>query len=157
MLNTWRAELLDTRFHDKDKNRPATDRLTLLGTGRYKPDPERGASVLLVRIGGRALLFDAGRGVTRALLPVGVAPRELDEVFLPHHHYDHIGNLGYLLLSIWNAGRTRPLAVYGPAGTAAIIEALFKVVAADVVADFNGKVVLGVDGLNIPLFSEGRP
>ncbi len=107
--------------------------IVLLGTGGPRPEPARGASALLVRAGGRNLLFDAGRGVTRALLRAGVAPEDLDAVFLTHHHFDHIGNLGDLLLSVWNAGRSRPLPVYGPNGTAAIVEALFdRVYRADI-------------------------
>lgn len=100
--------------------------LTLLGTGGPKPDPDRAASTVLLRAAGRNLLFDAGRGVTTRLVQAAIGPQDLDAIFITHHHFDHIGNLGDLLLSIWNNGRTRRLDIYGPAGTRAIVDALFN-------------------------------
>ncbi len=49
---------------------------------------------------------------------------DLDAVFLTHHHFDHIGGLGDLLLSAWNNGRTTPLPVFGPLNTDDIIDGL---------------------------------
>lgn len=70
------------------------------------------------------LLFDAGRGVTTQLVRAGVAPQALSAIFLTHHHYDHIGNLGDLLLTAWHAGSTH-LPLIGPPGTEQIVQALF--------------------------------
>lgn len=97
----------------------------MLGTGGPKPDPDRQGPALLLRAAGRAVLFDAGRGVSTRLLQAGQQPEDLDAIILTHHHFDHIGGLGDLLLSIWNKGRDTPLPVYGPAGTADIVAALF--------------------------------
>jgi ribonuclease Z len=100
-------------------------RLTLLGTGGPRPDPDRQGPANLVEAGGLRLLFDAGRGVASQLAKVAVAPEQLDAVFITHHHYDHIGGLGDLLMAAWNNGRQRTLPVYGPRGTGAIVAALF--------------------------------
>jgi len=105
-----------------------THRLTLLGTGGPKPDPDRQGPALLVQGAGSAILFDAGRGVATRLLQAGQNPVNLDAVFLTHHHFDHIGGLADLLLAIWNSGRVRPLPVFGPVGTREIIEATFATV-----------------------------
>ncbi len=86
------------------------------------------ASTTLVQACGRNWLVDAGRGVTSRLVQAGIEPQELDGIFITHHHYDHIGNLGDLLLSIWNNNRARKLPVYGPPGTRKIIETMFSVI-----------------------------
>lgn len=99
-------------------------RLILLGTGTPLLDPTRQQAALLIQLNGANLLFDAGRGVTSQLLQVGIAPQAIDAVFLTHHHYDHISNLGEFLLTAWHNGRTTPIHVYGPPGTAAIVRAL---------------------------------
>jgi ribonuclease Z len=99
-------------------------RITLLGTGTPVIDPLRQHASMLVEVDGQKLLFDAGRGVTTQLLQAGTPPQCVDVLFLTHHHYDHIGNLGEFLLTAWHNGRTTPLPVYGPPGTAAIVTAL---------------------------------
>lgn len=101
-------------------------RITLLGTGTPVLDPTRQASALLIEIGEDNLLFDAGRGVTSQLLKVGIPPQSINPIFITHHHYDHIGNLGELLLTAWHNGRETPIEIYGPPGTAAIVAALFR-------------------------------
>ena len=101
-----------------------TTRVTLLGTGGPMPDPDRMASTTLIQTDGKNYLFDAGRGVTTRLVQAGVNPKNLDAILITHLHFDHIGNLGDLLLSIWNNGRTSPLPIYGPKGIAKIIDTL---------------------------------
>jgi ribonuclease BN (tRNA processing enzyme) len=98
-------------------------RVCLLGTGSPAPLPHRQGAATLVSIGGQHLLFDAGRGVTTQLVRAGLAPEQLSAIFLTHHHYDHIGNLGDLMLTAWHAGIAR-LPIVGPPGTDAIVHAL---------------------------------
>lgn len=100
-------------------------RITLLGTGGPRPDPERQGPATLVEASGLRLLFDAGRGVATQLARTGVRTADLDAVFITHHHFDHIGGLGDLLMAAWNNGRIEPLIVIGPLGTKEIISALF--------------------------------
>jgi len=100
-------------------------RIILLGTGTPILEPKRQASALLIEIGADKLLFDAGRGVTTQLANADIDPQQIDFVFITHHHYDHIGNLGEFLLTSWHSGREVPLYVYGPPGTAEIVAALF--------------------------------
>lgn len=99
-------------------------RLQLLGTGSPTPLPERQGSAVLLSHGQQHLLFDAGRGVTTQLVRAGLAPHQLSAIFLTHHHYDHIGNLGDLLLTAWHGGATS-LPIIGPPGTEQIVQALF--------------------------------
>ena len=121
-------------------------RLILLGTGTPVLDPTRQQAALLIQLNGANLLFDTGRGVTSQLLQVGVAPQEIDAVFLTHHHYDHISNLGEFLLTAWHNGRTTPIGVYGPPGTAAIVSALLTQVYA---RDIDFTLFMDPDGVDI--------
>lgn len=124
-------------------------RITLLGTGTPILDPKRRASALLIEIEDEKLLFDAGRGVTTQLANVGVPPQHVNPVFITHHHYDHIGNLGEFLLTSWHNGREAPLNIYGPFGIAEIVAALLgKVYARDIAfALFNGDEVVDIRDL----------
>ncbi|MCB0165062.1 MAG: MBL fold metallo-hydrolase [Anaerolineae bacterium] len=102
-------------------------KITTLGTGTPILDPERPATTaILIEFGSQKVLFDTGRGVTTQLLKREVHPAEIDAVFITHHHYDHICDLGEFLLTAWHNGRQQPINVFGPPGTAAIVEALFN-------------------------------
>jgi ribonuclease Z len=101
-------------------------RITLLGTGTPAPDPNRQGSALLVEIAGDQLLFDVGRGASLQLARASKPAGSIDALFVTHHHFDHIGDLGALLIDVWNSGRTEPLDVFGPPGTAAVVDALIE-------------------------------
>jgi len=78
----------------------------------------------LVEAGGRRLLFDAGRGTCARLAQLGLGPQDAGPVFLTHHHFDHISDLGDVILSSWNNGGRGPFEIFGPVGTEAIVAAL---------------------------------
>lgn len=108
--------------------------ITLLGTGTPAPLPHRHGPATLVTIDTTHLLFDTGRGVTTQLVRAGVDLARLGPIFLTHHNYDHIGNLGDLLLSTWHADHPGSLHLVGPQGTAEIVEALLTQVYAREIA-----------------------
>lgn len=101
-----------------------TMRVTLLGTGGPRPDPARQGPATLVQAGGLNLVFDAGRGVAVQLASAGVTTADVDGIFLTHHHFDHIGGLGDLIMAAWNNKRETPLPIYGPVGTQEIVTTL---------------------------------
>ncbi|MDQ7071778.1 MAG: MBL fold metallo-hydrolase [Rhodobacterales bacterium] len=103
-------------------------KLTLLGTGTPRPSVHRNCTANLLQIGRENIIIDAGRGVVTQLANIGVDPNAIDVIFITHHHFDHIGNLADLLLAGWNNGRAREVRVYGPEGTAAIIDAFWSVI-----------------------------
>ena len=70
--------------------------ITLLGTGTPEPDPSRLGSSVLVELAGVSLLFDVGRGASIQLVRAGKTARSIDYLFITHHHFDHIGDLGAL-------------------------------------------------------------
>jgi ribonuclease Z len=124
--------------------------ITLLGTGTPAPLPHRLGPATLVTIGHEHLLFDAGRGVTTQLVRAGVALQHLGPLFLTHHNYDHITNLGDLLLSAWHADHPPPLRVIGPEGTDAIVEALLRHVYAREIA-FTTRLALATGAAMRPI------
>ena len=109
---------------------PPSDSLkvVLLGTG---PGPvvnlqQYGASTL-VEAGGQRLLFDCGRGATLRLAQAGVPIGSITRLFLTHLHSDHVMQLPDLLLTGWEMGRrAAPLSVWGPSGTAAMMDHLLQ-------------------------------
>lgn len=103
-------------------------KLTLLGTGTPRPSAKRQCTANLVQLADCNILFDAGRGVTTQLARLGMHPKDVDYIFITHHHFDHIGNLDDLLLAAWNDGRNKPVHVFGPEGTKEIVDTFFNVI-----------------------------
>ncbi|KIT14551.1 MBL fold metallo-hydrolase [Jannaschia aquimarina] len=71
---------------------------------------------ILVKLGGRTILVDAGLGAARAVCAQGVALGDLDLIVITHLHSDHYLELGPLMHTAWTGGLTRPIPVIGPAG-----------------------------------------
>ncbi|HTL84967.1 MAG TPA: MBL fold metallo-hydrolase [Acidimicrobiia bacterium] len=107
--------------------------VTLLGTGNPIPDRDRAGAATLVRAGGKTLLFDAGRGVCMRLAGAGVVPAMLDAVLLTHLHSDHICDLNDVVTTQWVMSQVeRQLPVYGPPGTAEVVEGMLTMLLPDV-------------------------
>ncbi len=93
-------------------------RVTLLGTGRPKPQPGRTGPAALVEAGGKRFVFDCGRCTLQRLEEAGVPLGELRYLFLTHLHSDHIVGIPDFWLTPWIFGRgNEPLRVWGPEGT----------------------------------------
>ncbi len=98
--------------------------LLLLGTGGCMPLPDRWLSSLLVRCAGELTLFDCGEGTQISWQRFGWGFRRLGAICLSHVHADHAAGLPGLFHALSNAGRTEPVALYGPAGTAEVVAGL---------------------------------
>lgn len=96
----------------------------LLGTGGMLPLPDRWLSSLLVRVNGALTLFDCGEGTQIAWRQAGWSMRRLEAICLSHTHADHVAGLPGLLHAVANADRGEPIDVYGPPGTAAVVQGL---------------------------------
>jgi ribonuclease Z len=99
-------------------------KVTLLGTGYPRPVMERFGPSILIEAGKEKLLFDCGRGVTQRLYQLKVPFGEVTALFLTHLHSDHIVGIPDVYLTGWLLGRTTPLRVWGPAGTAKMMSHL---------------------------------
>ena len=93
------------------------------GTGGSVPSAGRALPATLVRRGGDRLLFDCGEGTQRQLIRSAGLP-DLDAVFLTHLHADHWLGLPGMLKSFDLRDRSAPLDVFGPPGTARLLELL---------------------------------
>lgn len=96
----------------------------LLGTGGPRVDPQRAGPATLVSVGDEHLLFDAGRGVAVQMARAGIPMAALRDMFVTHHHFDHIGDLYDVMLSSWFDGRRHPLTIHGPPDTKRLVIAL---------------------------------
>ncbi len=101
-------------------------RVTLLGTGCPPAVMHRFGPSILVEAGDKKLLFDAGRGAMQRLVQIGVQWKDVQGVFLTHLHSDHVVGFPDLWLTGWLVvpGRTVPLRVWGPSGTASMMSHL---------------------------------
>ena len=107
-------------------------RVTLLGTGSPRPSVERNGPAVLVEVGGKYLLFDAGRGVVQRLQQFDIRTSEIKHVFLTHLHSDHISALDDVWLTGWIYQRPLPLNIYGPVGTKSFVDHLQQAYSYDV-------------------------
>ncbi len=117
---------------------PSDARVVVLGSGTPNADPEHSGPALAVIAHGKVYLVDAGPGVVRraaAAHAAGVAELvmpALDRVFLTHLHSDHTVGLPDLMLTPWVLDRSNPLTVYGPPGTATMVDHLTQAYSADI-------------------------
>ena len=88
------------------------------------PLPDRWLSSFLVRADGQLTLFDCGEGTRIAWREVRWSFRRLGAICISHTHADHIAGLPGLLHAIANAGRIEPLDIFGPVGTAYVVNGL---------------------------------
>jgi ribonuclease BN (tRNA processing enzyme) len=68
--------------------------------------------------GGEPLLIDCGATSVQALKRQQIDPASIASVALSHLHGDHFGGLPWLIMDGRFTGRTKPLLVSGPVGTA---------------------------------------
>jgi ribonuclease Z len=95
----------------------------ILGSGSPLPDPSRAGPATLVRTAAGDLLFDCGRGVLMRLAAAGSSAGVLRGLFLTHLHSDHITDLNDVVTSRWiTSFAPSPLSVFGPGGTAALLQ-----------------------------------
>jgi ribonuclease Z len=96
----------------------------ILGSGVPFPDPERAGASTLVRTSAGDLLFDCGRAVLMRAAAVGASAVALRAVFLTHLHSDHITDLNDVITTRWIMSlQPNPLPVFGPGGTATLVQA----------------------------------
>lgn len=98
-------------------------RLITLGTaGGPLPRASRAQSSNLLIVNGALYLVDAGDGVLRRLVEAGANFKEVGEIFITHNHSDHMAGLATLMAISWEYQRRKPINVYGPPGTAAVVQ-----------------------------------
>src|SRR5215213_5847225 len=98
--------------------------LVLLGTqGGPNVNLRRSQASNAVVVDGRAYLVDCGYGTLRSLVAAGIGYAQLGTAFITHLHDDHTADLPALMSLQWTGNRTQPTDIYGPDGTAAMVDA----------------------------------
>jgi ribonuclease BN (tRNA processing enzyme) len=101
-----------------DPGRPAVT-VTFAGSGdAFGSGGRYQACIHLCGPGAGPVLLDCGATSLAALKRLALDPGEITAVFISHLHGDHFGGLPFLILDGQFSGRTRPLAIAGPPGTA---------------------------------------
>ena len=104
-----------------------------LGTGSPLPDANRAGPATLVRVAGRDLLFDCGRGVLMRAASVMSGPLAFDTVFLTHLHSDHVTDFNDIVTMRWAiSAAPNPLRVVGPVGTQRFAERTIEMLRDDI-------------------------
>src|SRR5215470_14729415 len=104
---------------------PPGTRLVLLGThGGPGIEQNRAETASAVVVDGVPYLVDCGYGSLRTLVLSTIGYQQLDNVFFTHLHDDHTSDLPALLSHQWTGGAKKTSTeVYGPPGTAKLVEA----------------------------------
>ena len=152
-------------------------KVTLLGTGTPPPLMNRFGPATLVQVGGKTILFGAGRGATQRMWQIKVPFGKLDALILTHLHSDHVVGIPDIWLTGWLRGpygrRDDPLRVIGPAGTEDMVTHLQAAYAWDVntrvedqkmsreaagiaASDIAPGVVYETDGVTITAFANNH-
>ena len=108
--------------------------LILLGTSSPLHSPHRFGPSQIVRGGDTTVLIDCGWGATLRLYQAGLGPPGLPRVgavFFTHLHSDHTTDFADFVVMRWLGGVDAPLPVYGPEGTANMVEGFRQALSAD--------------------------
>ncbi|MGH1466104.1 MAG: MBL fold metallo-hydrolase [Cognatishimia sp.] len=116
--------------------------ITLGTAGGPVPKLKRGQPAHVVSRGDHHILVDCGEGAIGQLQRAGIDFRSVHDIFLSHHHFDHIGSLFACLGTHMMTQRKEPLNIYGPVGTDRIIQAL------STACDVPWEIGLGSSGKN---------
>lgn len=99
--------------------------LVTLGTGGGPiVQTKRSQPANAIVAGGLVYLFDTGEGTQRALRAAELPLAKVRAVFLTHHHLDHVGGLGPIIVNRWILGLKQPLLIFGPPGTRELVAGL---------------------------------
>jgi ribonuclease Z len=103
--------------------------ICMLGTCGMMPMPGRWLSSALLRCASTLTLFDCGEGTQIPWKALGWGFRQLGAICFSHMHADHVAGLPGVLFMVAHAGRTETLDIYGPPGTAYVVEGLRRIAA----------------------------
>ena len=93
----------------------------LLGTSASRPTVERNVASLALHREGETLMFDCGEGTQRQMMRYGIS-FSLQEIFFTHRQADRVLGVIGLIRTMALQGRTEPLRLWGPKGTARVLK-----------------------------------
>jgi len=128
-------------------------KLTVLGSGVFKPKTTRCPSGLALNVGDKTIIFDAGSGTFMRLIEAGIDYEEIDYIFVTHLHIDHVSDLLQYLWA-YHPDRQKNLNLFGPPGLKEFYENLTKLASQFSHLPFDVKVkeVDEGDAISLPFF-----
>jgi len=128
-------------------------KLTVLGSGVFKPKTARCPSGLALNVGDKTIIFDAGSGTFMRLIEAGIDYEEIDYIFVTHLHIDHVSDLLQYLWA-YHPDRQKNLNLFGPPGLKEFYENLTKLASQFSHLPFDVKVkeVDEGDAISLPFF-----
>ena len=121
---TWRVARVAEGVVPLDPRRFAAPTAVTVGTGGAYENPARRGPATAVGLGPELVLVDAGRAVCEGLRHAGIPVAQPAAVLLTSLLAENAVGLDDLLLTGWLEGRSAPLRLYGPPGTAEFARAL---------------------------------
>jgi len=118
--------------------------ITLGTAGGPTPKPCRMPPAHAIAYDGGTILVDCGEGAFQQLGRAGINLSRVHELFITHHHFDHIGSLFACLGLNMMVHRNQPMTIYGPPGTSEILEHLIAA------CDIPQAIGFGVPGQALP-------
>jgi len=92
--------------------------LTFIGSGDAFSSGGRLQSGILIESQAHGLLLDCGATLLVGLQRCGITTDQIDSIAISHLHGDHFAGIPFLLLdALFVRKRTKPLHIFGPAGT----------------------------------------
>jgi len=92
-----------------------------LGTSASRPTVERNVTSVAMIREGETLLFDCGEGTQRQMMRYGIS-FALEDIFFTHMHADHMLGVIGLFRTLSLQGRTEPMRLWGPRGSASLLK-----------------------------------
>lgn len=125
ILCAVRSEKQPSRLLTRKKNTRGEMgmRLTVLGSGVFKPRTARYPAGLALTLGNKTIVFDAGSGTFMRLMEAGIDYGQIDYIFVTHLHIDHVSDLLQYLWA-YHLDRRKDLCLFGPPGLGRFYEHL---------------------------------
>ena len=86
--------------------------ITFIGTGSGQTVTKRNHSSILIKSVNHNILIDAGDGISKALLNLGIGFDSIDSIVFTHHHADHFSGIASLITQMKLVNRTKPLGIF---------------------------------------------
>ncbi len=123
-------------------------RVTIFGSGYGYVRSDQADQSIYVELGnGDTFMFDMGEGAEANYMTMQVPYSKMTNLFVTHHHMDHLGSLPHLYTFGPSADRWTPMNIYGPSGDTPELGTKYMV---DGLQRFTNWHVTSFNGIAIP-------